>query len=116
MTQEELAKKILSEEVLTLSQAAHRLPAQRGAGKTDPATVWRWIDKGVNTYDGRKIHLEAVRVGGRWLTSAEALIRFVAAQTPTANDDPATVPTPRTPTQRKRAADRAAQQLDKIGI
>jgi hypothetical protein len=36
------------------------------------STVFRWVTKGV-----RGVRLEAVRLGNRWLTSAEALQRFV---------------------------------------
>lgn len=37
-----------------------------------PATLWRWRVKGV-----RNVRLDCIRIGGRWLTSREALLRFV---------------------------------------
>lgn len=37
-----------------------------------PATFWRWRVKGVND-----VRLDCVRVGGRWMTSREAIRRFV---------------------------------------
>jgi hypothetical protein len=58
--------------------------------------------------------LEAARLAGRWLTSAPAIERFLAAQTPRL-DAPAT-PVPRSPGQRRRASERAAAELQRLGI
>jgi hypothetical protein len=58
--------------------------------------------------------LEAVRLGGRWVTSREALQRFAERLTPDLGNRPA--PAPRTPTARRRAAEQAAKQLEALGI
>lgn len=65
---------------------------------------------------GGVVRLEAIRVGGRWLMSRGAVARFVAALTAasspthTSNDPPV-----RTPAQRQRAAERAAEELKRRG-
>jgi hypothetical protein len=116
MTTTEMAARILGEHVLGLSQAANRIPAHRGRGRISAATVWRWAHVGVTTQDGRKVHLEAIRLGGRWVTSVEALARFAAAQTPQADAKHVpTSPLP-TPTRRQRAAQRAGEALDQLGF
>lgn len=99
---------------LSLSQAARRIPSNRGGRPVHSSCLLRWITSGVRLPDGSLIRLEAARLAGRWLTSEPALMRFVAAQTPRAVADAA--PTPRTPTQRRRASEQAARELDRIGI
>lgn len=56
--------------------------------------------------------LEAARVGGRWLTSKEALERFSAGLTATDTDGVLIC----TPTTRKKAGDAAKKRLEKMGI
>jgi hypothetical protein len=62
---------------------------------------------------GRVVRLEAARLAGRWLTSAPALARYAAAQTPAVETE---TPAPRTPAQRRRASERAARELERVGI
>ena len=98
------------------SLVARRFPSARGAGRIHPQTVVRWIQRGVKAASGRRVKLEAVRVGGRWLTSRGAVARFVAALTAAADPVPAAPPsTPRTPAARQRAAEQAAAALKKMG-
>jgi hypothetical protein len=67
----------------------------------------RWILKGT-----RGIHLEATRLGGKWITSAEALQRFAdklaAAQSVVAQ--------PQSRQSRGAAAERAERELDQLGL
>jgi hypothetical protein len=74
----------------------------------------RWVLDGIRTADGLRVRLEAARLGGRWLTTAGALARFAAAQTPDL-DAPADTPVPRGATQRRRAAERAGRELERAG-
>ena len=105
--------RILSENLLTLHDAARLLPSNRAGKRVNFSTIWRWALKGVHATDGRLVKLEAARVGGRWLTSKEAIERFSAALTPT--NDAETEPI-RTRTAQKRASEAAKKKLEKLGI
>jgi hypothetical protein len=73
----------------------------------------RWILDGVKTPRG-VARLEGLRLGGRWLTSVEALQRFAAEQTP--SFDAGSTALLQTPAAHRRASERAAKKLDEIGI
>jgi hypothetical protein len=103
------------EPLIALTQAARKYPGHRGAARLHPATLTRWILAGVRAPDGRRVRLEAVRVGCRWLTSEAALARFAAALTPRPGGHPAAAAEVRTPHQRDRAADQAAAALIRAG-
>ena len=105
---------LLSETLIGLCEAARRLPPGRGGRPVSFSCVFRWLTRGVPGPDGHRVKLEGVRVGGRWLTSQEALARWAERLTPRLDDQPA--PTTRTPTQRTKASDRAAKELEAIGI
>jgi hypothetical protein len=64
----------LTEEILSLSCAARRLPRLRNDRPVSPATLWRWAARGV-----RDVRLETIKIGGATCTSVEALQRFIAA-------------------------------------
>lgn len=104
-----------NESLLGLAEAARRLPSFRRGRPVNPATIFRWIHDGIRLPDGRIVRLEAVRLGGRWITSVEAMQRFAAAQTPAAGAGPI-AQVRRPSTVRQRASERAARQLDKLGI
>ena len=107
---------IQSGEGLSLSAAGRQFPAHRGKGTIAPSTIFRWVKSGAKAPDGRVVTLAAVRVGGRWITSHGAVLRFVAALTPAADPIPASSPPPtRTPTQRQRASEAAARELERRG-
>lgn len=61
---------LASESLLSWEQAGEQLQVSK-------ATLHRWITSGV-----KGIRLEAVRVGGLWRTSAEAIQRFSEDLTP----------------------------------
>jgi hypothetical protein len=98
---------------LSLAEAARLFPASRGKGRLHPATVWRWITAGVALPDGSTLRLEAVRLGGRYLTSREALLRFAGAQNAAGGGSP---PATRSAVQRKRGNADAARQLERLGL
>jgi hypothetical protein len=102
---------ILAGDALTLSAAARKLVPHRGRGVA-PSTLWRWYAQGIRTPDGRRVHLEMARVGGKWLTSQAALARFIGASTPAIPTDTAPAPSPRTARQRAGAAERAGRTLE----
>jgi hypothetical protein len=109
-----IAAEILSGSGLSLGQAARCFPPYRESRPINPTTIFRWITSGVRLPDGTRLRLEARRVGGRWLTSREAIKRFIDAQTPNFVADPTAAP--RTPTQRAKAAERAAAELSRLGL
>lgn len=69
-----------TEQVLTLSSLAKRLPHRRNDRPVCPATIHRWRQPGV-----RGIRLECVRIGGIWHTSLEAYQRWVERLTKSAD-------------------------------
>lgn len=73
---------LLTERLIGLAEAARLFPAYRQGRPVSPVTPWRWATKGVRRSDGATVRLEAVRVGGRWLTTVEAVERFIQNQTP----------------------------------
>ena len=108
------ATNLVSESLITLNQAARLLPPSRRGAPVSFSCVFRWVTAGLRGPDGRHVRLEAARVGGRWLTSREALQRFADALTPQMGGESA--PAPRTPGQRRRAHERATRQLEQVGI
>ena len=98
---------ILDEDVLRIEDAA-------ALHQTHFSTCYRWIFRGAKDPAGNRVRLEAVRLGGRWITSRQALQRFSDALTPRLDGAP--VPTPRPSGKRQRASEKAADQLSKIGI
>jgi len=87
---------IHSDSLLTISQAAKSLPT-----RPNVSTVWRWIQRGV-----RGVTLDSVVIGGRRLTSKEALQSFVERSTAATDGE-----TPRTRTSRER--DRDIEQAER---
>lgn len=65
--------RILDETVIGMTEAARALPCVDGT-RLHPTCVWRWARRGV-----RGVKLETARIGGRVVTSREALGRFLAA-------------------------------------
>jgi hypothetical protein len=109
---------LLGEQLLSLSQAARRIPAYRGSRGCNPSTIFRWITNGIKLPDGRLLRMEALRLANRWITSVEAVDRFLIVQhesfAPRA--DLHTHAPARTPAQRQRAAQQAAARLEDLGI
>jgi hypothetical protein len=108
---------LLGEELISLAAAAAMIPAHHGA-RTASSTVFRWLTRGVKVPGGGILRLEGLRLAGRWLTTREAVQRFLLAQHE-AHGPHATSPMPdlpRTLAQRQRAAQRADAQLKVRGI
>jgi len=103
-----------TEKPIPLAEACKLIPPARQGKRTHLSTLLRWIMRGARSSAGEIVRLEAIRFGGRWMTSKEALQRFAERLTPR-TDSPAPS-APRTPTARQRASDRAAKQLESLGI
>ncbi len=94
---------LATEDILSLTAAAKRLPHLRGK-RIHSSTLYRWASRGV-----RGVVLETARIGGSTVTSAEALQRFV--------DSLSRPPTPRTPPPAPSNVSPAlSKALDRIGI
>jgi hypothetical protein len=73
---------LAAETVLSLTEAAKLLPPARLGQPVTPSCLMRWVQVGARGADGRTVRLEALKLGGRWLTSREALQRFAERLTP----------------------------------
>ncbi|MEM6468257.1 MAG: DUF1580 domain-containing protein [Planctomycetota bacterium] len=60
---------LLTEDLLSLAQATREIPT-----RPNVSTVWRWAKRGI-----RGVRLETVKVGGKQMTSVQALTRFLQA-------------------------------------
>ena len=105
---------LLAEKLIGLYEAARRLPPGRGGRPVSFSCVLRWITTGIPGPDGKRVKLEAARLGGRWLTSEEALARWAERLTPRLDGEPALAP--RSPAKRSKAAEGATRELEKMGI
>ena len=103
---------LLDEDALTLSAAARRFPGHRDNSRMNPSAIWRWIVSGAKSLDGQIVKLQAYRAGSRWLTTAQALERFVAAL---GSNDAAPVPAPRSVAARNKASGAAGRRLAEMG-
>lgn len=99
-------------EGLSLSAAGKQFPGHRGGSHIDPSTIFRWVTRGTRTPSGAVVKLGAIRLGQRWLTSRAAVARFVEALTASCqSDETSSPPSPRSPSNRRRAADAAGEVL-----
>jgi hypothetical protein len=105
-----ITNEILNGSGLNLAAAARVFPPYRGSKPINPSTIFRWIMSGVRLPDGMLLHLEARRVGGRWLTSREAIQRFIDAQTPNRANGSASR------AERTKNAARAGKELERAGF
>lgn len=96
---------IHSEKLISVVQAASLIPPSRSGRATHTSTIIRWIHRGSR---GRR--LEAVRIGGCWYTSIEALARFAEFTPP--REDAATT----TSRSSQSHARRANEELEKLGL
>jgi len=111
----QVLREIQAGDRVSLTQFGQRFPAAKGAeGTVNSSTVFRWVTRGVVGPNGDRIKLEAVRIGGRWLTSEAATNRWIIAMTPGGSTN--TVEPPRSPAARTRASENAGRQLEAMGI
>jgi hypothetical protein len=102
---------LLTESLRTFSQAARRLPHLNGDRPVSPSTLFRWSRDGLRAADGQRIKLECRRIGRTFVTSDEAVSRFLDAL----NGKPE-IASPRSPAEVRAAHHRAAEALNKAGI
>lgn len=102
-----------TEQLLTLSQLAKRLPRHRNDRPVHPSTCHRWRSPGV-----RGIRLECVRIGGIWHTSWQSFQKFCERLTAIENGTPEPGPSasPRPTDEGDGHQDRVEQELRKRGV
>jgi hypothetical protein len=112
---------LTDETLVTLTEATRHIPCREGK-RLHSSTIWRWHAKGVRTRSGRRVRLEALRLGGRVWTSVQAIERFgielAEANMIDGEQDSLRAPRPRTPSEAQRAAEiaRAAAECEDAGI
>jgi hypothetical protein len=79
---------IFDERVISLHQAAEKLPPSRSGRPIHVGTLIRWVVRGVK---GRR--LEAFRVGSRWYTTVESLERFALCSATSSSSTGSLAPT-----------------------
>ncbi len=60
---------ILREQVIRLAEVGCYLPTGRNGKHLSLSVALRWVVQGVKLPDGQRLRLEAIRVGGKWVTS-----------------------------------------------
>ncbi len=96
------------ETLINLNQAARRVPGRDGRS-VHISAIYRWINPGI-----AGVRLEAVRLGGRLITSVEALQRFAEGCSNGSGD--AKAPPLRSEKERRAAAERAGERLAEMGV
>jgi hypothetical protein len=100
--------------LVTIARAARFFPSFKTEGATHVSTLTRWILRGLPDGKGGRVKLRAVRLPGGWATTQEWIERFLEALTD-CRTEPAGA-APRTPNQRRKAAERAGRELDQLGL
>src|SRR4051794_10463210 len=99
---------------LSLSAAARLCPSTREDKPVHPATLSRWISKGVRLQNGVPLRLVAKRFPGGWAVTAQALNEFIDALTADRCGEPIVVEAYSQST-RRREVERADRELAKHG-
>jgi hypothetical protein len=109
---------LATEHRIGLHEGAKLYPSFREGRPTHVSTVLRHITKGVRLPDGQIVHLEGARLGGRWITSVEAVQRFMERLTAGALGDIANMPNrpSRGSKQRQRDLARVDADLRRAGL
>lgn len=103
------------ETFLRLSDAARLIPSLRGGKPTHPATLTRWILRGVGLQSGETLKLAARRFPGGWAVSKQALDAFIDRLTADRCGSPAPG-SPSTSPSRNNALAAVDRQLDAAGF
>jgi hypothetical protein len=103
-----MAIDLLSETLISLTDAARSLPFRRGGKRPHVSCIYRWTTTGC-----RGVILESSQVGGTRCTSREAIARFIERLTAKQTGG-ATAPT--TSAQRERAIAAAERELRDAGV
>ena len=78
--------KFFGEKRISIAQAGRLIASLRGGGRPATATTYRWCQKGL-----RNVRLEHAWVGGKIVTSEEAVKRFISATDRSRNQSEQTI-------------------------
>jgi hypothetical protein len=98
----------LTEDVLSLADAAKTLPARRGGKRPNISCLYRWTARGC-----RGVVLESIQIGATRCTSSQALARFFERLTAASKGE---APPVRTTAARQRAMAQAEAELAAAGL
>ena len=99
------------EKLVSVSQIAKQVPGSRGSESQHPATITRWIVKGIKLRDGSRLRLKADRYGSRWMIKPSDFAQFLRDTTESFLPSDAASPAPRSPAKVRRAAEQAEAAL-----
>jgi hypothetical protein len=108
-----MAIDLFSDEIVSLREAAKRLPVRRAGKRPNVATLYRWCSEGV-----RGVRLDSILVGGVRCTSAQALQNFCDTLTAAAEPGQPTgsVRPSSAPSNRRKEIAAAERRLARAGI
>jgi hypothetical protein len=108
-----MAIDVFTEQVVSLADAAKKLPKLRNGKSPHVSTLYRWVLAGKQCPDGTVAHLETIKVGGSTCTSLEALQRFFERLT---GEQEIVSPPTITQRERLRQIKAAEEELRRAGI
>jgi hypothetical protein len=106
--------RILDEDRLSLEEA--RLELGTNNEPAHFSTVFLAVTKGTQLPDKSRLRLEAIRIGGRWVTSRQAIGRYVAVLTEAWTDPKSGAPIIPTLKETDRRLAKANAELSALGI
>ncbi len=112
MTSEETVARLIDEGPFPANAAGKMVGQLHGGRPVAGSTISRWILRGHRLPDGRRIKLEALRVGGKLLTTKPAILRFFVAQQPVEVAEVAPI---RSPAARRRGNSKTMDALSEAG-
>jgi hypothetical protein len=113
---------LATETAVPLSLVPQRFPhlgrnfGEAGRKRLCFSTVWRWVNKGVLGPQGRRVKLEALKLGGQLVTTEQAIQRFAEALTPAPRIEGEPLVVASLAPGKRKAAERADAELMKRGI
>jgi hypothetical protein len=106
--------RILDEDRLSLEEARPHLGTN--GEPCDFTTAYNAVTKGYQLPDKSRLRLEAIRIGGRWVTSRQAIERFVIRLTEAWSDPQTGAPVMDTRKEQSRRLAEANAALTAAGI
>lgn len=78
---------LLREDAVSLTDARKNLIPKFTGKPVSAPTIYRWVAKGLRVRDGSRVKLEAIRIGREFITTKQAVHRFLGELTARAGGD-----------------------------